>query len=102
MFLMQRMTRCLKNRFYPMIVAIGIILATSIPLYMINETTQNLVYPLIGLQGISLAILLNTSTALISDVIGKNSENSAFVYGSYSLIEKFVNGIILYFMLEHL
>ena len=37
--------------------------------------------------------MIITSTSLISDVIGKHADSSAFVYGSYSLIEKIANGI---------
>jgi len=40
--------------------------------------------------------MLNTATSLISDVIGKDSANSAFVYGCYSLFDKFANGGILF------
>lgn len=42
--------------------------------------------------------MLNTATSLISDVIGTDSENSAFVYGCYSLFDKFANGILLYWI----
>lgn len=42
--------------------------------------------------------MLNTATSLISDVIGTDSENSAFVYGVYSLFDKFANGILLYWI----
>jgi len=35
--------------------------------------------------------MLNTATSLISDVIGSDAENSAFVYGCYSLFDKFAN-----------
>jgi len=43
--------------------------------------------------------MLNTATSLISDVIGNDSENSAFVYGCYSLADKFANGILLYWII---
>ena len=41
-------------------------------------------------------MMLNISTACISDVIGKDNTSSAFVYGAYSLADKFSNGIFLY------
>ena len=44
--------------------------------------------------------MLNTATSLISDVIGNDSENSAFIYGSYSLFDKFANGGILLWMIN--
>lgn len=43
--------------------------------------------------------MLNTATSLISDVIGNDSENSAFVYGTYSLFDKFANGILLFWII---
>ena len=42
--------------------------------------------------------MLNTATALISDIIGRDSENSAFVYGCFSMFDKTANGIIVFFI----
>ena len=39
--------------------------------------------------------MINTSTSLISDVIGKNAESSAFVYGFYGFTEKIFNGFAI-------
>ena len=33
--------------------------------------------------------MLNTGTSLISDVLGKDNKSAAFVYGVYSLFDKF-------------
>jgi hypothetical protein len=46
-----------------------------------------------------MAIMLNTATSLISDIIGNDLENSAFVYGCYNLFEKFANGALLYWII---
>ena len=104
------MTRCLRNRMYPMLVSIVIIACTSIPLAFLkgqdakhptdDTDTSHFVYPLVAIQGVGLAIMLNTATSLISDVIGSDSENSAFVYGCYSLFDKFANGILLYVLVS--
>lgn len=40
--------------------------------------------------------MLNISTSLISDVIGKDEQSAAFVYGAYSFFDKFANGILLF------
>jgi len=40
-------------------------------------------------------MMLNTGTACISDVIGQDNSSAAFVYGAYSLADKFANGIML-------
>lgn len=97
------MTRYFRNRFRPMLLAIFIITATSLPLAFLNEdrVSQTIVYPLFALQGIGLAIMLNTGTSLISDVIGNEAESAAFVYGTYCLFEKFGNGILLFWIISH-
>jgi len=41
--------------------------------------------------------MLNTATVLISDIIGQDSENSAFVYGCFSLFDKCANGLLIFF-----
>lgn len=46
-------------------------------------------------------MMLNTSTSLISDVIGQDSESSAFVYGIYSFLDKISNGILLYIIVAN-
>lgn len=38
---------------------------------------------------------MNTSTSLISDVIGKDADSSAFVYGFYSFMDKIANGVAI-------
>ena len=101
-FFQAKMTRCLRNRFLPMLISILIIIVSSAPLAFLNddETWRNLVYPLSALQGIGMAIMLNTATSLISDVIGNDAENSAFVYGCYSLFDKFANGGLLFWIID--
>lgn len=44
--------------------------------------------------------MLNTGTSLISDVIGNEAESAAFVYGTYSLFDKFANGILLFWLIS--
>jgi len=46
-------------------------------------------------------MMLNTSTSLISDVIGQDSESSAFVYGIYSFLDKMSNGFMLFFLVAY-
>lgn len=73
----------------------------SLPLIWIGdggEGLKQLIYPCAGIQGVGVAILLNTGTSLISDVIGKDSSSSAFVYGIYSLMDKFANGFLLFWL----
>ena len=85
-----------------MLLSIGIIFLTSLPLMFLtaNPNIRGLVYPLAFFQGIGLSIMLNTATSLISDVIGNDLKSSAFVYGCYSLFDKFANGGILFVIIE--
>jgi len=83
-----------------MLISVLVTTFASLPLAFITKDTQLCVYPLIALQGIGIAIMLNTATSLISDVIGDDSDNSAFVYGCYSFFERCSNGILLYFFIS--
>ena len=92
-----------------MLVSIVVIAVTSVPLIFLNgaddqnpdiKDTSLWVYPLVAIQGVGIAIMLNTATSLISDVIGTDSENSAFVYGCYSLFDKFANGLLLFWLVK--
>lgn len=101
LYFQQKMTRCLRNRFLPLLISIILITCSSAPLYFLtNNKWRALVYPLSSIQGIGMAIMMNTATSLISDVVGNDSKNSAFVYGSYSLVEKLVNGGLMFWMIS--
>jgi hypothetical protein len=70
----------------------------SIPYAFLNDSPNIswLVYVLSPIQGVGLAIMINSATSLISDVIGKNDSGAAFVYGSYSFFDKVSNGLIIF------
>lgn len=88
-FFYQRLLRLFGNRLMPLLVGTVIVCASSTPFLFMMPSFRGLVYVCSGVQGIGLAIMLNTATSLISDVIGDDEESSAFVYGSYSLADKF-------------
>jgi len=44
--------------------------------------------------------MMNTATSLISDVIGDDAANAAFVYGFYSLADKIGNGALLFILVS--
>ena len=92
------MVQKMRNRFYPLFLSILIITLGSFPYVFLDKDpgTRWLVYLLSSIQGVGLAIMLNTATSLISDVIGKDAESSAFVYGAYSFFDKVANGIIIF------
>ena len=85
----------LRNRFIPMFIAIIITTAGSIPLFILNKESRYFVFACSPIEQIGLAIMINTSTSLISDVIGKDAESSAFVYGFYSFMDKIANGVAI-------
>lgn len=101
------MLKKFKNRFYPLFLSVVIISVSSIPLLVIlifvnfqflnaSPYVSWLVFLCSAIQGVGLAIMLNISTSLISDVIGNDDQSSAFVYGCYSFFDKFANGILLF------
>lgn len=88
-FFYQRMLAYFGNRLSPLLVGAILVSISSVPFLFMTKDFRWLVYICCGIQGIGLATLLNTATSLISDVIGDDEESSAFVYGSYSLLDKF-------------
>jgi Na+/melibiose symporter-like transporter len=91
----QPLVRRLQNRFLPMLFAIVLIIVGSIPLFFIQPNFYWAIYICSPVTQIGLAIMMNTSTSLISDVIGKDAESSAFVYGFYSFMDKIANGVAI-------
>lgn len=71
LFLYKRMMQKLRNRFYPLFLSIIIISGGSIPFIFLNPNVSYLVYFFASFQGVGIAIMINTATSLISDVIGK-------------------------------
>lgn len=96
--LQRKLTVYFEDRMYMMLLAIVVTAFSSVPLSFLGESTQNWAYPLIGVQGIGIAIMLNTATAMISDMIGQDADNSAFVYGSFGLFDKSANGILVFIL----
>lgn len=77
------------------------ILGTFPYVFLTSDPANNwAVYPLACVQGVGIAMMLNTSTSLISDVVGKDSSQAAFVYGIYSFLDKIANGFLLYFLVR--
>ena len=70
--------------------------------FMVESFGQYLIYLSVAIQGIGLAILLNTATSIISDVIGDDKKSSAFVFGVYSFFDKISSGILLFIITNYL
>lgn len=83
------------NRLSTLMYGSALVIISSIPFLFISPEYHWGVYLLVPVQGIGLAIGLNVASSLISDMLGRNNKNSAFVYGAYSLLDKFSSGILL-------
>ena len=92
-------TQKFRNRLIPMFISIFVTALGSIPMAFLGSgNLRNIIYPLAAIQGVGNALMLNTGTSCISDVIGQDTSSSAFVYGMYSLSDKFANGILLFWL----
>ena len=69
---------------------------TSVTMIFLDEQTKQFIYPVAFFIGASQALVLNTSIALISEVIGVKGSSGAFVFGFYSFFDKFSGGIALF------
>ena len=92
-----------SSRLIPLIIALAVTFVASAPFLFFNSENHlsMYVYPCVSVQGIGIALMLNTSVSLISDVIGTDNKSSAFVYGVYSLLDKFANGFILWWLVRN-
>ena len=83
-----------------MLISVVVTTAGSLPYAFLNTNPEInwLIYPCAAIQGVGVALMLNTGTSLISDVIGKDAESAAFVYGIYSFLDKMANGFLLNYL----
>lgn len=90
-----RLVSAFGNRLHPLLIGTILVAGSSVPFFFMQPSFSWLIYVTVAFQGVGLAIMLNIATSLISDVIGNDDQSSAFVYGTYSLCDKFVNGFLL-------
>ena len=69
------------------------------PLLFLCFDTRFYVYPLMAITGIGFSMGLNISSYLINDVVASKAKYGAFVFGSYSFSEKFLNGLFFFFFI---
>lgn len=92
-------TQRFRNRVVPMAISIVVTAIGSMPMAFLGSGDMRwLIYPCAAVQGVGNALMLNTGTSCISDVIGQDNTSAAFVYGAYSLADKFANGILLFWL----
>lgn len=112
LFLQKKITQKFANRFVPMLISVFVTTAGCVPLIFLGRGVGQtppvapgqekwIVLVCAPFTGIGLALMLNTGTSLISDVLGNDVKSAAFVYGAYSLLDKFANGFLLYFLVAN-
>lgn len=55
-------------------------------------------YIIAAFVGVSQTLVLSTGINLISDVVGSKAKTGAFVFGIYSLVDKFSGGLAIFFI----
>jgi Na+/melibiose symporter-like transporter len=65
-------------------------------MFLIDESTNWVIYILAIFIGCSQTMVLSTGINFISDVVGTKAKTGAFVFGCYSLLDKFSAGIVIY------
>jgi Na+/melibiose symporter-like transporter len=63
---------------------------------LLTESTNWVIYILAIFIGCSQTMVLSTGINFISDVVGTKAKTGAFVFGCYSLLDKFSAGIVIY------
>ena len=58
--------------------------------------TLSMLYAAMLIQGFGMANMMNTSTSLVSEMIGHDDQSSAIVYASFNIIESFSNGSVVF------
>ena len=84
-----------------LLIAANIFTAVGIlPFLFLNQRFTFPIYFLGFLFGIGFALGLSAASSLINDVVGGKGDQAAFVYGAYSLTDKFSCGILLFIFVD--
>jgi Na+/melibiose symporter-like transporter len=65
-------------------------------MYFITQEYNWIMYILAVFIGCSQTMVLSTGINFISDVVGTKAKTGAFVFGCYSLLDKFSAGAVIY------
>ena len=68
--------------------------------FIMNDSIWTPIMLYIGMfiQGCGMANMMNSSTSLVSEMIGQDDEASAIVFASFNIIESFSNGGVAYLL----
>ena len=79
---------------------VGLVLCfvTSLTMTFLGPNSSGVMYFVAVLVWMAETLVLSTGINLISDVVGVKSKKGAFVFGMYSLADKFASGLAIYFI----
>ncbi|VDM74794.1 unnamed protein product [Strongylus vulgaris] len=72
---------------------IGLVCGVGTCVWMLHDLPLYQMYAVAAFIGVAQAILLITSLSITADLINKNTESGAFVYGAMSFVDKLANGL---------
>ncbi|CAI2366161.1 unnamed protein product [Moneuplotes crassus] len=84
-----------RNRLIGLLISSCLVAISSLPFLWITVRLHWVIYVLVAIQGLGMALGLNITSSLISDMLGRNSKTNAFVYGTYGLFDRFASGAVL-------
>ncbi|CAI2366839.1 unnamed protein product [Moneuplotes crassus] len=84
-----------RNRLIGLLISSCLVAISSLPFLWITVRLHWVIYILVAIQGLGMALGLNITSSLISDMLGRNSKTNAFVYGTYGLFDRFASGAVL-------
>lgn len=79
-------------------VGTGICVVCLGSMLFLTENSSWVMYIIAIFVGVSQTMVLSTGINFISDVVGTKAKTGAFVFGIYSLLDKFSAGIVIFFI----
>ena len=98
---MQKFIEKYKSRVIMMLAAWIFTTVGLLPILLLTPENTAPVYFFGFIFGIGFALALSTASSLINDVVGSKGDHGAFVYGAYSLTDKFCCGILLFIFVDY-
>jgi Na+/melibiose symporter-like transporter len=99
--IMQKYIEKLNSRVWMMFFAWIFSTLGLFPVIFLHSKLTLPMYFLSFFFGMGFALALSASSSLINDVVGSKGDHGAFVYGAYSLTDKFCSGILLFIFVDY-
>ena len=101
MYCQAAVTEKFKSRLATQLLSLLALVVGGGPLLFITVEQRWAIYASAPVTGVGFALLMNTSLTLCSDVIGKDTKGSAFVYGVYFFVEKLITGFVVFYLVAN-